>query len=103
MRVTVEQIGREKEEQVLINAGEGDGKYTGNRALRQAAPGKAGGAMTRTECTALPLSDVYYAETVDNRLYIYTEKMWPRLKMKLYTFEENYCSGDFFRCSRTAR
>ena len=50
----------------------------------------------------IPLSDVYYAEAVDNRLYIYTEKNVYELKLKLYTFEENYCSGEFFRCSRTA-
>ena len=50
----------------------------------------------------IPLSDVYYAEAVDNRLYIYTEKNVYELKMKLYAFEENYCSGEFFRCSRTA-
>lgn len=101
MRVTVERIGREKEEQVLIQCHEVTESIREIERFVKLRQEKLEGYDTdRIYC--IPLSDVYYAETVDNRLYIYTEKNVYELKMKLYTFEENYCSGEFFRCSRTA-
>ena len=101
MRVTVEQIGREKEEQVLIQCHEVTESIREiERFVKLRQEKLEGYDADRMYC--IPLSDVYYAEAVDNRLYIYTEKNVYELKMKLYTFEENYCSGEFFRCSRTA-
>ena len=101
MRVTVEQIGREKEEQVLIQCHEVTESIREiERFVKLRQEKLEGYDADRMYC--IPLSDVYYAEAVDNRLYIYTEKNVYELKMKLYTFEENYCSGEFLRCSRTA-
>lgn len=101
MRVTVEQIGREKEEQVLIQCHEVTESIREiERFVKLRQEKLEGYDADRMYC--IPLSDVYYAEAVDNRLYIYTEKNVYELKMKLYAFEENYCSGEFFRCSRTA-
>ena len=101
MRVTVERIGREKEEQVLIQCHEVTESIREiERFVKLRQEKLEGYDADRMYC--IPLSDVYYAETVDNRLYIYTEKNVYELKMKLYAFEENYCSGEFFRCSRTA-
>lgn len=101
MRVTVEQIGREKEEQVLIQCHEvTESVREIERFVKLRQEKLEGYDADRVYC--IPLSDVYYAEAVDNRLYIYTEKNVYELKMKLYAFEECYCSGEFFRCSRTA-
>ncbi|WP_321003100.1 LytTR family DNA-binding domain-containing protein [Eisenbergiella porci] len=101
MRVTVERIGREKEEQVLIQCYEVTESIREiERFVKLRQEKLEGYDADRMYC--IPLSDVYYAEAVDNRLYIYTEKNVYELKMKLYAFEENYCSGEFFRCSRTA-
>lgn len=100
MRVTVEQIGREKEEQVLIQCHEvTESVREIERFVKLRQEKLEGYDAGRMYC--IPLSDVYYAEAVDNRLYIYTEKNVYELKMKLYAFEENYCYGEFFRCSRT--
>ena len=101
MRVTVERIGREKEEQVLIQCHDVTESIREiERFVKLRQEKLEGYDADRMYC--IPLSDVYYAEAVDNRLYIYTEKNVYELKMKLYAFEENYCSGEFFRCSRTA-
>ena len=101
MRVTVERIGRDKEEQVLIQCHEVTESIREiERFVKLRQEKLEGYDADRMYC--IPLSDVYYAEAVDNRLYIYTEKNVYELKMKLYAFEENYCSGEFFRCSRTA-
>ncbi len=101
MRVTVERIGREKEEQVLIQCHEVTESIREiERFVKLRQEKLEGYDADRMYC--IPLSDVYYAEAVDNLLYIYTEKNVYELKMKLYAFEENYCSGEFFRCSRTA-
>lgn len=100
MRVTVEQIDREKEEQVLIRCHEITERVREiERFVKLRQEKLEGYEADRIYC--IPLSDVYYAEAVDSRLFIYTEKNVFELKMKLYSFEENYCSGEFFRCSRT--
>ena len=97
----MERIGREKEEQVLIQCHEVTESIREiERFVKLRQEKLEGYDADRMYC--IPLSDVYYAEAVDNRLYIYTEKNVYELKMKLYAFEENYCSGEFFRCSRTA-
>ena len=48
----------------------------------------------------IPLSDIYYVESVDNRVYIYLKKSVCEIKMRLYEFEEVYSDKEFFRCSK---
>lgn len=79
MRVTVERIGREKEEQVLIQCHEVTESIREiERFVKLRQEKLEGYDADRMYC--IPLSDVYYAEAVDNRLYIYTEKMCTSLK-----------------------
>ena len=48
----------------------------------------------------VPLSDIYYVEAVDNRVFVYLAKEVYEIKMKLYEFEDNYKTKSFFRCSK---
>ena len=48
----------------------------------------------------VPLSDIYYVEAVDNRVFVYLFKNVYEIKMKLYEFEDAYKDQCFFRCSK---
>ena len=50
----------------------------------------------------LPLADVYYAESVDLKTFVYAQKKVYRSKMKLYELEELLSDGDFLRISKQA-
>ena len=48
----------------------------------------------------IPLSNIYYVEAVDNRVFVYLSQDVYEIKMKFYEFEENYKNQSFFRCSK---
>jgi len=48
----------------------------------------------------LPVSDIFYAESVDLKTFVYAEKTVYRSKLKLYQIEETLNRGDFLRVSK---
>jgi len=48
----------------------------------------------------LPIANVFYAESVDLKTYVYAIKTVYRSKLKLYELEELLSSGDFLRVSK---
>ena len=48
----------------------------------------------------LPLDNVFYAESVDLKTFVYAEKAVYRSKLKLYEIEEIMSMGDFLRISK---
>lgn len=48
----------------------------------------------------LPVSDIYYAESVDFRTFIYAEKTVYRSRLKLYEIEDILNENDFLRISK---
>jgi len=50
----------------------------------------------------LPINDVYYAENVDQKCFVYAEKAVYRSRAKMYELEERLCDDDFLRISRNA-
>ncbi len=48
----------------------------------------------------LPVQDVYYAESVDLKTFVYAEKAVYRSRLKLYELEEALGHGDFLRISK---
>lgn len=49
----------------------------------------------------IPLRDIYYFESVDNKVYAYLKNEVYELKNKLYELEELYDKRYFFRCSKS--
>lgn len=45
-------------------------------------------------------SDIYYFESVDNRVFAYTESEVYEIKLKLYELEEKYPHSDYFRANK---
>ena len=50
--------------------------------------------------TEIPIVDVYYAESVDNRVFIYTAKESCEIKLKLYELEEMLKGRTFLRVQK---
>ena len=51
--------------------------------------------------TVIDPHSVYYFESVDNKVYIYTKQNVYETKMKLYELETRYEHTDFFRASKS--
>ena len=49
----------------------------------------------------VPLTDMYYFETVDRKTFVYTEKDCYETKLKLYETEERLCGSGFVRVSKS--
>ena len=45
-------------------------------------------------------SDIYYFESVENRVFAYTESEVYEIKLKLYELEEKYSHSDYFRANQ---
>lgn len=58
--------------------------------------GTAHGKITR-----IRPQDVYYFESVDHKVFLYTEKDVYEIKQKLYEIEELYQGMDYFRVSKS--
>ena len=52
------------------------------------------------EAFILPLTNVYYVESVDLKTFVYAEKTVYQSRMKLYEIEEYLKSSDFLRISK---
>jgi len=48
----------------------------------------------------IPLSEIYYVESVDNKVFVYLKNNVYEIKMRLYEFEDLYADKEFFRCSK---
>jgi len=48
----------------------------------------------------LPIAEIYYAESVDLKTFVYTAKTVYRSTMKLYELEDILSKGDFLRISK---
>jgi len=52
------------------------------------------------QASLLPAADIFYAESVDQKTFVYTEKTVYRCRMKLYEIEELLGKSDFLRISK---
>ena len=100
MRVTVEQIGREQEEEVVVRCHDPGAVWVGQVA--EAASGQ------RTVCGwredgmhRLHLAEILYFEVVDDRSFCYTQGAVYEAKEKLYEFERLCAGSSLFRCSKS--
>jgi DNA-binding LytR/AlgR family response regulator len=100
MKVTVEQIGREHEEELIVRCHDPGASWV--EGVREAASGQ------RTVCgwrentlRRLKLSEVFYFEVVDDRSFVYTQAEVFEAKEKLYEFEQLCAGSALFRCSKS--
>ena len=100
MKVTVERIGPEREEELIVRCHDPGASWV--EGIREAASGQ------RTVCgwqedtlRRLKLSEVFYFEVVDDRSFVYTQAEVFEAKEKLYEFERLCAGSALFRCSKS--
>lgn len=100
MKVNIEHIDRKKEEQVLIQCYEMNTKVNEIIDFVKSRDITLSGVKDGKIYNVF-LQDIYYIESVDNKVFTYLEKDVYELKCKLYEFESMYDIGQFFRCSKS--
>ncbi len=100
MKVEIQRINREKEEQVLIRC------YEINQEVSEIArfvKSRQEGIEVYNEESVriVPLFDIYYVEAVDNHVFAYLKNQVYEVKLRLYEIEQLYGEKQFFRCSKT--
>ena len=100
MKVTVEQIDRKREEELIVRCHDPGAAWV--EGVREAASGQ------RTVCGwqedtmhRLKLSEIFYFEVVDDRSFLYTRAAVFEAKEKLYEFERLCAGSTLFRCSKS--
>lgn len=58
-------------------------------------------AYTEDGIVQLSPKDIFYFESVDNRVFAYCERSVYEVRQKLYTLEEAYPNSDFLRISKS--
>ena len=100
MKVTVEQIDREHEEELIVRCHDPDAAWVEN--VQEAASGQSTVCGWREdELHQLKLSEVFYFEVVDERAFVYTRSEVFEAKEKLYEFERLCAGSALFRCSKS--
>lgn len=100
MYVTVENIEKEEVEKVIIQCHEVT-EDINNIIHYIKSSGTVLAGYEEENVTQVFLYDIFFIESVDNRVFAYTAKKVYELKMKLYEFEDCYYSHKFFRCSKS--
>ncbi len=100
MKISIEEIGREFEEEIIIRCHEINDDIlkllSKLKTEKSVILGYDGSNIHR-----LHISDVYYFEAVDNKVFIYCkDKLWES-KQKLYELEEMCQGKKFFRASKS--
>lgn len=100
MKLSVEQIPGEAEEEVIVRCYDTQEKWV--EAIRSITAGE----IDITGCVdekiyRVKLSDVYYVEVVEGRSFLYCEKLVLECQQKLYEFEALCAGSMLFRCSKS--
>lgn len=100
MRIIIEQIGQEEEEQILIRCRSVDDSIV---ALAKELERRRDKLTVRDGERILQVdpSEIYYFEAVDNKVFLYTKEKVYETKCKLYELEEQFGHANFIRVSKS--
>ena len=100
MKVSVQQIGRDQEEQAIILCYEVNEDVKSIVSYIKATGATLAGYIDE-RASQISLQDIFFVEAIDNRVFAYTAKKVYELKCKLYEFTTLYEDRRFFRCSKS--
>lgn len=100
MKVSVEEIAENEEEEVIIRCYEINEEVMDWMKMFKNRSGTILGAAGEV-IHRLSIKDIYYFESVDNRTYIYGKDRVYESKQKLYELEEVCAGKHFFRASKS--
>lgn len=100
MNVNIEKIGITQEENILISCYEVNDKILEiiNFVKYQ---GDILSGYEDSKIFQISLQDIYYFESIDNKIFAYLNNEVYEMKNKLYELEEMYKERHFFRCSKS--
>ncbi len=101
MRVSIRQIARKEEEQVIIECVEITSEIQDIEAYVRNKGEEISGVNTDNAIRQFPLKDVYYFEALDEKVFAYTKGDVYEIKMRLYEVENTYIKHHFVRCSKS--
>lgn len=100
MKITIEDCPADAEDEIVIRCKQVDGQLLNMIYALKAGRDKM--TVSKGEkIFQIPPSEIYYFESVDNRVFAYTEKDVYDTKGKLYDIEERLRHTDFFRASKS--
>ena len=100
MKITIEEIGKEQEEEMILRCHE---LNTDMLHLLQSLKATKNGlvGIKGEEIHRLSMDDIFYFEVVDNRAFFYCRENVYESKLKLYEFEKLCKDSSFFRASKS--
>ena len=100
MKLEVEQIDMEREEEVIVRCHDVEADWVGN--VKDAVMGQLTVCGYKDNVMhRLRLSEIYYFEVVDGTSFFYTQNDVFNAKEKLYEFEDVSAKSSLFRCSKS--
>lgn len=100
MKVSVQEIEQNRSEQVVIQCYRITDKVNSIISFIKSTDTSLVG-YENEKMVELFLTEIFYVEAVDNRVFAYTENKTYQLRVKLYEFEEVSKFMRFFRCSKS--
>ncbi len=100
MKITIENIPVSDEPEIILRCHEADDSLVQLVYAMQDASKRIIGTMD-SQIHIIHPKDVFYFESVDNKVFIYCEKNVYESKLKLYEIEAEYENWDFFRASKS--
>ena len=100
MKISIENIPDGSEPEIIIKCNEPDESLLQLIYSIKSSSKKLIG-FTELQMNIINPKDVFYFESVDNKVFIYCEEKVFQSKLKLYEIETEYENGDFFRASKS--
>ncbi len=99
-KVTIRQVEPSVEEEIVIKCHEITDEVLG--VVERLKSGEAMILGSRdSEVFRIPVKEIYYVESVDNKTYIYLQKSVYDTRLKLYEIEQQCGGTKLFRCSKS--
>lgn len=100
MKITIEDIGPDEEETIIIRCREIDEQVlrliNGLKIKKEKLTVRQGDKILRIDP-----EKIYYFEAINNKVFLYLEKNTYETKLKLYELEQRYAETDFLRVSKS--
>ena len=102
-KVSIEQIDKTKEEEILIKCHEINNEVLSIVDKLKGSDSKISTitGIKNDDIYSIKLKDVYYIEATENKTFIYLADDFYESKLKLYELEEKLKGLSFFRCSKS--
>ena len=101
MKITIETPGEGEEDEIIVRCASLDGRLLGLISALKAEQNRLAGYI-EDRIVKLSPKDIYYFESVDNKVFAYAGKSVYEVRKKLYEIEEEYAHTDFLRISKSA-